>query len=88
VGKDVYAHWRTGVVAAAENPLNSRFAVIALCGLSADAALGLPAELMAKIENNGDVLLLPHDGKRTTIAMPARDLVRDLGEMEKEQARR
>src|SRR5205823_4288716 len=60
VGKDVYAHWRTGVVAAAENPLNSRYAVVALCGLSADATLGLPAEFVAKIENNCDLLLLPH----------------------------
>jgi hypothetical protein len=88
LGKDVYAHYRTGVVAAGENPLNSRFAVVALCGLSADATLGLPAEFVSKIQNNCDLLLLPHDGKRTPIAMPAKDLVRDLGEAEKEQVRR
>jgi hypothetical protein len=88
VGQDVYAHWRTGVVAAAENPLNARFTIVALSGLSADATLGLPAELTAKIENNCDLLLLPHDGKRTPIAVPAKDLVRDLSELEKEQVRR
>jgi hypothetical protein len=56
--------------------------------LSADATLGLPAEFVAKIESNCDLLLLPHDGKRTPVAMPAKDLVRDLSELEKEQARR
>jgi hypothetical protein len=88
VGNDVYAHWRTGVVAAAENPLNARFAIVALCGLSADATLGLPSELMANTQNNCDLLLLPHDGKRTTLVMPAKELLRDLTDLEKEQVRR
>ena len=75
-------------MAAAENPLNSRYALVALSGLSADATLGLPAEFVAKIESNCDLLLLPHDGKRTPVVMPAKDLVRELDETEKEQVGR
>jgi hypothetical protein len=78
VAGDTYAHEGSALVAAAENPLNPRYSVVVLAGLSADATWHTPRQLLR--QGRGEVLLLPHGMAAQPMVLPARELVLELGE--------
>jgi hypothetical protein len=79
VGTEVYAHAGSAALAAAENPLNPRYSVVVIAGLSAEATLRA-APLLAGRENlKGEVVVAPHGAKPRSLVLPARDLVYVFG---------
>jgi hypothetical protein len=80
VAGKTYAHEGSAVVAAAENPLNPRYSVVALAGLSAEATWHTPRQLLRM--GRGEVLLLPHGMPAQALVLPARDLVVGFGPKE------
>jgi len=75
---EAYAHAGSGVLAAAENPLNKRYSVVVLTGLSGEAALGLPAVLLKKDQQAAEVLVVANGGKTKALVIPARELVQEF----------
>lgn len=73
VGQDDYAHADSAVIAAADNPLNKRYSVVVIAGLSAAATRLAPEQLMR--QRAAEVVVLPHGGKAKPLVLPARDLV-------------
>jgi hypothetical protein len=77
VGKDSYAHENSAVATAGENPLNRRYSVVVVAGLS-------PASTMRSVEQllerggQGEVLILPNGGRSRSVVVPAKELVREL----------
>ncbi len=67
VRNKTYAHSGSAVVVAADNPLNKRFSLVVLAGLSAEATYHVPALFLEK-EHSAQVLILP----------PGRNMVVDL----------
>jgi hypothetical protein len=76
-GQD-YAHPGSAVIAAAENPLNKRFSIVVLAGLSAESTLKAPPTFSHRRSTACEVLILPNAGKPKALVIPARDLVKDL----------
>jgi hypothetical protein len=72
-----YAHARSAVVAAAENPYNARYSAVVLAGLSAEATLGVPALLMRRDQPAGQVLLLAHGAEPRALVVPGQQPVRE-----------
>jgi hypothetical protein len=75
-----YAHAGSAVVAAAESPLNPRYSVVVLAGLSAEATWHTPHHLMRM--GRGEVLLLPHRMPAQALVLPARESVYSVGREE------
>jgi hypothetical protein len=76
---ETYAHPGSAVIAAAENPLNPRFALVVLAGLGTDSTLHAPPVLLTRGQSGAEVLVLPNKGKPRALVVPARDLARELG---------
>jgi hypothetical protein len=76
---DNYAHAGSAVIAAAENPLNSRFSIVVLAGLGAESTLQAPALFRNRSQQSAEVMILPNKGKAHGLVVPAADLVRELG---------
>lgn len=72
---DAYAHAGSGVIAAAENPLNKRYSLVVLAGLGAEATTQLPAVLMKKDQSSAEVLIVPSGGKVKALVIPPKELV-------------
>jgi hypothetical protein len=80
VRSKAYAHPDSAVIAATENPMNKRYSLVVLAGLSAASTLNAPAALLREGQATGEVLVLPHDAKPQALVLPARELVRELRE--------
>jgi hypothetical protein len=78
-----YAHPRSAVVVAAENPLNKRFSVVVVAGLSAEATLRAAPAFVTRGQAGGEVLLLANGEAAKALVLPARELVKDLGKHQK-----
>jgi Phospholipase B len=76
---ETYAHPGSAVVVAAENPLNGRYSLVVLSGLSAASTLHAPERLM-RSNGAGEVLLLPNKADTRPLVVPPRDHVRELRE--------
>jgi hypothetical protein len=77
VDKSVYAHPNSAVAAAAPNPLDPRYSIVVLAGLSAKSTRQSATHLMGH-GDAGEVLVLPAGKTARALVMPARELVRDL----------
>jgi hypothetical protein len=78
---DSYAHMDTAVAAAAANPLNPRYSVTVVAGLSAAATLRAAAAFLGDRRGGGgpaEVLVLPHEGRPRGLVVPPAELVADL----------
>jgi hypothetical protein len=78
---DAYAHMNTAVVAAAANPLNPRYSVTVVAGLSAAATLrAAPAFLRDRRGGGGaaEVLVIPNEGRPRSLVVPPAELVAEL----------
>ncbi len=75
---EAYAHMGSAVIAAAENPLNKRFSIVVLAGLSPEATTKLPPVLLKKDQTQAELFVLPAGGSAKARVVPARELVREL----------
>ena len=60
VRQEVYAHPDSGIIVAAENPLNKRFSMVVLAGLGAASTLRTAPMLAARKTRPAEVMILPH----------------------------
>lgn len=77
---ETYAHAGSAVIAAAANPLNPRYSIVVLAGLSADTTTRTPDEIYRKDGQGADVLILPNGGKVKALVTPARELVKEFND--------
>jgi hypothetical protein len=78
VGAETFAHSGSAVIVAAANPLNPRYSIVVLAGLSASATLSMPEKLLGRDQSCGEVILLPHGGSLRHLVVQPKQLVRDL----------
>jgi hypothetical protein len=71
-----YAHSASAVIAAGANPLNKRYSVVVLAGLSAEATLRTVPALVRQEQLPGEVIVMAHGEKAAARVLPARGLVR------------
>jgi hypothetical protein len=76
VRHDTYAHPGSAVVVAAENPLNPRYGLVVLAGLSAESTWHAAPALLRHGKAGAEVLVLPRTGHPRTLVLPAAELVR------------
>jgi len=79
VGQDSYAHANSAVLAAGANPLNARYSIVAVSGLSAAATLQA-APALARNWRAAEVLVLANGSKPRALVVSPRELVTDLDE--------
>jgi hypothetical protein len=79
VRNEIYAHAGSAVIAAAENPLNPRYSLVVLAGLSAEATIHGPESWMGRSQA-AEVVVLPNKGNSKALVLPARELVKELGQ--------
>ncbi len=79
---EVYAHPRSAVIAAAVNPWNSRYSVVVLAGLGAEATRQSAMELLDRGRAAGEVVVLPAGKPAQALVVPARELVQELDKSE------
>jgi hypothetical protein len=72
VRNEGYAHAGSGAIVAAENPLNRRFSIVVLAGLSAEATTKLPAVLTKKDQFQAEAFVLPNGGKVKGLVLDAK----------------
>ena len=65
-----YAHPGSAVVVAADNPLNSRFSMVVLAGLSAEATVFAPGKFVQRRQRPAEVLVLPNEGAAQALVIP------------------
>ncbi|HEV3260830.1 MAG TPA: C45 family autoproteolytic acyltransferase/hydrolase [Gemmataceae bacterium] len=78
VRRRTYAHPGSAVIAAADNPLNRRYSLVVLAGLSAESTLRAAPVLMARGEKPAEVFVLPHAARAHGLVLPARALVHEF----------
>jgi hypothetical protein len=80
VREDVYAHPDSGVIAAAENPLNKRYSMVVAAGLGAASTLRTAPLLASRLYRPAEVVVLPHGLETRSLVLPAKDLVCEVKE--------
>jgi hypothetical protein len=78
VGRDVYAHAGSALIVAAENPLNARFSLVVIAGLSAESTLHAAPRLARAEQRDCEVLLLPNNARTQSLVLPPRAFVKTL----------
>jgi hypothetical protein len=75
---EVYAHADSAIVAAAENPLNRRYSLVVIAGLSSAATLRVVPEFEEGTLSYGEVVVLPHNQEERALVVPPRELIQVL----------
>jgi hypothetical protein len=75
---DAYAHADSAVIAAAANPLNPRYSVTVVAGLSAAATLRAAPYLHREEQAGAEVLVLPRGSRPRALVVPPAELVQEL----------
>jgi hypothetical protein len=70
VGDEAFAHADSAVLAAGENPLNKRFAVVVIAGLDAASTLRTAPLLAANTRRPAEVVVFPHAGGVRSLVLP------------------
>lgn len=65
-----YAHPGSAVVVAADNPLNPRFSMVVIAGLSAESTVFAPGKFVQRRQRPAEVLVLPNDGPAQALVIP------------------
>jgi hypothetical protein len=76
-GAETYAHMDSAVIAAGENPLNPRYSVVVIAGLSAGSTLRT-APMLAQGAEGADVMLYAHGKEAKAILPPLPELTKEL----------
>jgi hypothetical protein len=75
---DVYSHPETAVIAAGENPLNPRYSVVVIAGLSSLATFQVAPQFEEETLSYAPVVILPRGGEEDAFVAPLKELSRDL----------
>jgi len=75
---EAYAHAETAVLMAAENPLNKRYSMIVIAGLSGLATLQTVPRFEDESLTYAEVVILPYNRDEVSLVMPPKELVREL----------
>ncbi len=75
---DTYAHADSAVIAAAANPLDRRYAVVVIAGLSAAATLRVVPDFEEGSMSYGEVVVQAHHTGEHALVVPPKEFVRDL----------
>jgi Phospholipase B/S-layer like family, C-terminal region len=71
----VYAHPESAIIMATDNPLNRRYSVVTIAGLSSLSTL----QVMSKFEDNllsyAQIVVLPHNQTASDLVAPAKELI-------------
>jgi hypothetical protein len=78
IGNDSYAHARSAIVAAGENPVNPRYSIVVIAGLCAESTVQASVQLLDKATLGTEVLILPGTGKPRSLVVPPSELVKDF----------
>jgi hypothetical protein len=70
VRNKTYAHPGSAVVVAADNPLNPRFSMVVIAGLSAEATVFAPGKFVQRRQRPAEVLVLPNEGTAQALVIP------------------
>jgi hypothetical protein len=74
----IYAHPESAIIMATDNPLNGRYSVVTIAGLSGLSTL----QVMSKFEDNSlsyaQIAVLPHDQTEVDLVSPSKDLMQDI----------
>jgi hypothetical protein len=70
-----YAHPKSAVVMAAENPYNRRYSVVTIAGLSSSSTLRVVSQFEGEALSYAQVVLLPHDRDELDLVSPPKALV-------------
>jgi hypothetical protein len=81
VRQESYAHPWSAVIAAGENPLNRRYSIVVVAGLGGESTLRAAPLLMRRGQHAGEVLVLANGAKPRALVIPAKELVRELAEI-------
>jgi hypothetical protein len=73
VGSDVYAHADSALLAAAENPLARRRAIVVIAGLDAASTLRAAPLLAAQDRRHAEVVVLPRGGGTRSLVLPGKE---------------
>jgi hypothetical protein len=82
VRNEVYAHPRSAVIVASDNPLNPRYSLVVLAGLSAESTRQTASMLLRRGQTAGEVVVLPAGRRSRSLVLPARDLVQEVRPVE------
>jgi Phospholipase B/S-layer like family, C-terminal region len=76
----IYAHPESAIIMATDNPLNRRYSVVTIAGLSSLSTL----QVMSKFEDNSlsyaQVAILPHEQTEVDLVSPVSELRQDIGQ--------
>jgi hypothetical protein len=78
VRNDTYAHSGSAVVAAADNPLNQRYSMVVIAGLSPESTLRNAARFLRRGSSGSEVVIFPYTGKPLSVVVPAPELVKEF----------
>jgi hypothetical protein len=78
VGDDVYAHPESGIVLAAENPLNPRYSIVVIAGLSGAGTMRLVPKFEDDELSYVQVIVLPYQQQEVDLLVPPKEFVREL----------
>lgn len=78
VRRRVYAHPDSAVMVAAENPLNSKYSMVVIAGLSPESTLSAAPTLPHREMRAAEVEVLGHNDRPQKLVLPARDLTREF----------
>jgi hypothetical protein len=70
-----YAHPKSAVVMAAENPYNRRYSIVTIAGLSSSSTLRVVSQFEGEALSYAQVVLLPHDRDELDLVSPPKALV-------------
>jgi hypothetical protein len=80
VRQKAYAHAGSAIVAAAANPLNRKYALTVVAGLSAESTLHAVTIMMKEDFPKAEVVVVPNGEQAKGVLIPAKDLTVDLKE--------
>jgi hypothetical protein len=85
VRNQTYAHMGSAVVTAGENPLNRRYSIVVVAGLSAEATRSAGRQVLG---HRTEVVVLPNKSEAVEVVIPGKDCVRELDHQEVKRASR
>lgn len=78
VRAETYAHAGSAVCVAVENPLNPRYSMVVIAGLSADATWRAAPQLVEGSHRTAEVLVFPHNQPARTYLLSVKDRIHEF----------
>ena len=78
VRREAYAHPESVIIAAGENPLNRRYSMVVMSGLSGLATLKMMPQFEDSALTYAEVVVLPHLLEERALVVPPKELIREL----------